>query len=108
MVRRRPAEGRNRPEPADVPVVSASAAAGGSARYNRGMTLEEAKSLVSDKYLGVAGIHGVGLKRKQDAISLYVEDEHDARLADALSEVKKAVQPYRVVVVPAQRPDQMR
>ena len=72
------------------------------------MTLDEAKDIVSDKFLGMAGIHGVGMKRKQRAISLYVENDRDARLQQALRGVRAAIQPYDVILVSAPRPQQFR
>ena len=69
------------------------------------MTLDDAKQLVSDRYLGQAGIHGVGIRRRDDALSLYVEDHtHPDLTAKVLPDIEREVQPHRVIAVPAERP----
>ena len=63
-------------------------------------TLESAKSLVSEKYLGVAGIHGVGLRRSKSAVTLYVdpEDRTEER-QEVLRRIEEEVAPFNLLVV---------
>jgi hypothetical protein len=72
------------------------------------MSIDEAKALISDRYLGVAGIHGVGLRRRDGQVVLYVSDEHSPELLRrTLPEIEQRVQPVRVVLRAADRPQQM-
>ena len=62
-------------------------------------TLEQTKEQIRSLFLGRAGIHGVGLSRKEKAIRLYVDPSHSADQAGTLEQVRKSAQPYEVIVV---------
>lgn len=64
--------------------------------------LERRKELVSKKYLGVAGIHAVGMSRKSSAVKLYVDGRSTA-LDEILGAVEKDAAPFGVTVVEAER-----
>ena len=56
-------------------------------------TLDDVQALITKKYLGQAGIHGVGVRRKKSAIALYVEpgtpEEHKDLLTQITDEVMR-------------------
>lgn len=61
--------------------------------------LEAAKSRVSRKYLGKAGIHGVGLRRAQSAIAIYVEPGHGPELRELLPAIEREIEPHGLLVI---------
>ena len=62
-------------------------------------TLEELKSLVSEKYLGKAGIHGVGIRRSKEAVTIYVHPEDSLDQKDLLDQIEKEIEPFNLLVV---------
>lgn len=66
-------------------------------------TLDDAQSLVTEKYLGQAGIHGVGIRRKKSAIALYVEPGATEEHKDLLTQIGDEVKPYDLIVVEEER-----
>ncbi len=64
------------------------------------MTLDTAKELVSSRYLGRAGLHGVGLRRRENAVCLYVAaGAAEADVSALIGDVRREVSPHGVVVV---------
>ncbi|MGL4611803.1 MAG: hypothetical protein ACRCYY_19350 [Trueperaceae bacterium] len=63
------------------------------------MTLETAKQKVRRKYLGEAGIHGVGVRRREGALCLYVSSKDDPELQRLLEAICADVSPYPVRTV---------
>jgi hypothetical protein len=62
-------------------------------------TLEDARSLVSQKYLGKAGIHGVGVRRSKSAVAVYVDPEDRSDRQEVLSLIEDEIKPFRLLVV---------
>lgn len=61
-------------------------------------TLEDVKSLVSQKYLGKVGIHGVGIRRSKSAVALYVDPEERPDRQEVLSRIEDEVKPFKLLV----------
>jgi len=67
-------------------------------------TLDDVQALITKKYLGQAGIHGVGVRRKKSAIALYVEPGTPEEHKDLLTQITDEVKPFDVMVVEEERP----
>ena len=67
-------------------------------------TLESVKSLVSSKYLGKAGIHGVGIRRSKSAVAVYVEPGTRPGKQEMLRSIEKEIAPFNLLVVEEGRP----
>jgi len=67
-------------------------------------TLDDVQALITKKYLGQAGIHGVGVRRKKSAIALYVEPGATEEHKDLLTQITDEVKPFDVMVVEEERP----
>lgn len=65
--------------------------------------LEAAKTLVSKKYLGKAGIHGVGLRRSKSAVTLYVDPADSLEREGVLRSIEKEIEPINLLVVEGER-----
>jgi hypothetical protein len=61
--------------------------------------LEARKALVSKKYLGKGGIHGVGMARSKSAVKVYVDPAASAGLDNLLEAIRKEVTPFRLLVI---------
>ncbi|MGI9336022.1 MAG: hypothetical protein ACR2RL_22985 [Gammaproteobacteria bacterium] len=70
-------------------------------------TLEEAKKIVRAEFLGVAGIHGVGLRRADNAVCIYVHQGEDTRPKDLTAVIEGRVQPYRLIVIEEPAPQML-
>lgn len=66
-------------------------------------TLEETKAVVRTKYLGRAGIHGVGIRRATNALCLYVHQESPEQKA-LVDRIREEAAPYGVVTVDEEPP----
>jgi len=70
-----------------------------------GKSLDEVQRTITDKYLGEAGIHGVGISRSRNALRVYVDtssgidDDHKAML----EEIRKEAAPYSVLEIEEER-----
>lgn len=67
-------------------------------------TLEEAKERLARLYLGTAAIHGVGIRRAEGAVCLYVDRGNAAESAALLDEIVSHAAPFKVVVVEEEPP----
>lgn len=67
-------------------------------------TLDDVKSSVSGKYLGRAGIHGVGVRRAQGALMVYVHSSDPGEQARVIREIEAEAAPFAVVVVNEEGP----
>lgn len=66
-------------------------------------TLEDAKLLVSEKYLGKAGIHGVGVRRSKSAVAVYVDPEDRLDRQEVLNLIEDEIKPFKLLVVEEER-----
>ncbi len=67
-------------------------------------TLEAVKAAVSGKYLGRAGIHGIGMRRSQNALMVYLHAGDQGEQARLLREIEAEAEPYRVVAIAEEQP----
>lgn len=70
-----------------------------------GKSLDEVKQDISQKYLGKSGIHGIGIRRKANALSIYTDAEPSPKQKAVLEEIKKEVAPFSVITVEEDRAD---
>jgi hypothetical protein len=66
--------------------------------------LEEVKEKIKAQYLGRGGIHGVGIRRGQNAVSVYVSPISDVEQERLLKEIEEAAAPYKLLVITEERP----
>ena len=67
-------------------------------------TLDVVKAAVSEKYLGRAGIHGIGIRRRQNALTVYLHAADSAEQAALLREIEAEAVPYHVLAVTEEQP----
>jgi hypothetical protein len=67
-------------------------------------SLDEMKKHLVRKYLGKAGIHGVGISRAQNAVRVYMQPESDDIQEALLKEIEKEAAPFKVLPVKSDRP----
>jgi len=71
-------------------------------------SLDETKQLLSQKYLGKEGIHGIGLSRRENAIRVHMipatDADHAARQEDLIAQLKKEADPHSVQVTTEDKP----
>lgn len=61
--------------------------------------LEDVKSLISGKYLGKAGIHGVGMRRSKSAVTVYVDPGDRPDRKEVLGLIEKEIKPFNLLVI---------
>lgn len=62
-------------------------------------SLDEAKKIVRSEFLGVSGVHGVGLRRADNAVCVYVHAAGDERPGDLAAVIEERVRPYKLIVI---------
>jgi hypothetical protein len=67
-------------------------------------TLDEVKRRIAHKYLGKAGIHGVGIRRSQNALNVYMGADPSLDQKQLLKEIEREAAPYKVIVTQEERP----
>jgi len=67
-------------------------------------SLDELKRRLRSKYIGKAGIHGLGIDRSQDALRIYHKPSSDPRQEKLLKEIEKEARPYKVIRVKEEPP----
>ncbi len=67
-------------------------------------SLDEVKQHLSEKYLGRAGIHSLGISRANNAVRLYAHPDEDDALEAVLKEIETEAAPYNIEVIKSQRP----
>lgn len=61
-------------------------------------TLDSVRERISDRYLGKAGIHAVGVHRSANALTVYIESGAESEDAQqTLESLRKDAAPYTVV-----------
>jgi hypothetical protein len=66
-------------------------------------SLDEAKRHVRDQLLGREGVHAVGVRRDQNAVAVYVDSDAKERVQGLVSQLKPAIEPYDIIVIPDAR-----
>ena len=66
-------------------------------------TLEEAKTFVREEYLGRAGIHGVGLRRAENAVLVYIHEESPEQEV-LVEQIRQEVSPFDLHTVREAQP----
>lgn len=67
-------------------------------------TLENLKKRLRRKYLGEAGIHGLGIDYSQNALRVYYEPLPDPEQEKLLKEIEKEAYPYRIIAISGEPP----
>jgi hypothetical protein len=67
-------------------------------------SIDAAKKRLRESFLGQAGIHGVGLSRKEKAIRVYVGPTKAEGRTAVLEQLRKSAEPFRVIVVEEDQP----
>jgi hypothetical protein len=62
-------------------------------------TLTDVKDRLKARYLGRAGVHGMGVSRAQNAIRVYVNPSDEPDTASVLAQLTAEAEPYSVIVV---------
>lgn len=73
---------------------------------NERPSLEEMKALVSAQFLGKQGIHGVGMKKANNAVRIYIHDANKPA-EEMLAAIQDLCAPYAVDVVHEQPPHRL-
>lgn len=68
--------------------------------------LQAAKARVKKRFLGQQGIHGVGIRRAEGAVCVYIDldCEETAALRSLLTEIERDATPFRVLVIREEPP----
>lgn len=66
-------------------------------------SLSEVKRRLSAKYLGQGRIHGVGIREKQSAIRVYLEEDDSPEQQEVLKSLTADAAPFPVLVTDAPR-----
>jgi hypothetical protein len=66
--------------------------------------LEAVKNRLRSRYLGKAGIHGIGLSQADRAIRVYLHEPGHPDRDTVLSQIKAEAAPYAVRVIDEQAP----
>lgn len=61
--------------------------------------LQDAKRRISGRYLGRGGIHGIGLRRSEQGIVVYLEPGAAAVEGPLLREIEREAAPFRLILV---------
>ena len=67
-------------------------------------SLDEIRKLVSRKYMGKVGIHGVGIRKKSSVLCVYVAPISSSKQRQLLREIEKEAAPYQVLKIEENQP----
>ena len=62
-------------------------------------SLAKLKSEFTKRYLGMHGIHGVGVRESENAICLYVGRDSDLEISPALESIRQTAAPFVVMLI---------
>jgi len=65
--------------------------------------LEQKKQRLREAYIGKGGIHGLGVRKSQGAICVYLDALTNPDEQAVLAELEKEAQPFRVIVIREER-----
>lgn len=69
-----------------------------------GKSLNEVKRQLSRKYLGKSGIHGIGTRPAEQAISVYLKPCPANEREELREELEKEAAPFKVILIEDQPP----
>ena len=67
-------------------------------------SLNAVRKRISRKYIGKEGIHGVGMRRTENAVSVYLKATSNPQQKMILEEIEKEVAPYKVLIIEEEPP----
>lgn len=67
-------------------------------------SLDETKTYLAGKYLGQAGIHSIGISRKENGIRVYLEQSAADEQSRVLKEIEAEATPYKIIIVQSNKP----
>jgi len=67
-------------------------------------SLDETREYLIGKYLGKAGIHSIGMSRRENGIRIYLKPSADAEQSQVLQEIETEAAPYKIIVVESNTP----
>ena len=67
-------------------------------------SLDAIRKLVSRKYIGKVGIHGIGVRRKSNAICVYLSSNSNPEQKLVLEDIEREVVPYEVLRIEEDQP----
>lgn len=67
-------------------------------------SLEEIQKRLTHKYLGKAGVHGIGIRRSQNVLCIYMQNTSSSEQKILLEEIKNEIAPYEVLAIEEERP----
>jgi len=66
-------------------------------------TLEDVKSRFRSRYLGRGGVHGLGIRRSENAVCVYLDAQERPEQPALLAEMKEEAAPFGVLVIREER-----
>ena len=66
--------------------------------------LEQVKERLKARFLGRAGVHGLGIRRAENAICVYADEEDNPDFPLVLAQIEEEVAPLTVLVIREARP----
>ena len=67
-------------------------------------SLEDLKQRLRNRFLGRAGVHGLGIRRAENAICIYADREESPEFQAVLAEIQKESGSIRILVIREDRP----
>lgn len=67
-------------------------------------TLEDVKAHLRNQYLGKSGIHGVGIRRSENAVCVYMNAHAGPDQETVLKDIEKQAAPFKVIVIREEPP----
>ncbi len=67
-------------------------------------SLEETKERLKGRFLGRAGVHGLGIRHAENAICVYADMEETPEFQALLAEIEKESGSFRILVIREARP----
>ena len=70
-------------------------------------SLKLAKERLKARFLGRAGVHGLGIRRSENAICVYADEEEDPDFPSVLAQIEEEAAPLTVLVIREARPTKL-
>lgn len=69
--------------------------------------LEQAKERLKTRFLGRAGVHGLGIRRAENAICVYTDEGENPEFLSVLAQIEEEAAPLTVLVIREARPTKL-